>query len=348
MAVKISENKVKKLEECKVAFLNIIDVLDDIKSGVSETKACWNHGISIRAFRHLLSTGKLGFFLPQEEIPSFPIGDEFLKKDYCMVLSDCLLSWQEKMWIELTGKRDPCLIPYDIEETIDYLMREKAPDFLSERQIDLIYKRYQEGKNDTQVAKEWGVSRTTVDTEKRKTLRKFHDPHIMRVMLLGLEWEMRYMDIRKQKYQSKYSDYIHQMKETLEKSIHDMDIERIKIIREECTKLLTNDFHMEQVRLDNMYTTCTDIKEMHLSSRACNALRRLSILKDGEYIDYIKTVGDILEKIKNSNDLMRLRNIGVNTAKEIIDNMREHGYPQFCSDFEKIYESKGGKLYGRY
>lgn len=59
-----------------------------------------------------------------------------------------------------------------------------------------------------------------------------------------------------------------------------------------------------------------DIAELELSVRSANCLRRMGY----------HTVGDLVRNIEKSDDLLKIRNCGENSAKEIMRHLFLHQY----------------------
>lgn len=185
------------------------------------------------------------------------------------------------------GLTDPLIDIKYLEENFDENL-----DFVlencgfNEKEIRVIIGYYKEGYNQETLALQLNVERGSISTIKNKAIYKLKHPSRLSILRYGKEYKELQDDISKIK---------------------------AKLILEKETLIKLSEKVREEI---NEYETEFDrpIEAMELSHRAYNGLRRGGI----------KTLGELLEKTEE--DLMKIRNMGKQSIKEIVDKVKELGF----------------------
>ena len=184
-------------------------------------------------------------------------------------------------------------LEFDLDSTIEHFIERYDHvcfEYLTERERNILRERYEDQKTLEEIGKAWLVTRERARQLLVKALKKMK--RHQRYFELG-----EYANLER-KAQNEYAAYI----ETKKK---EWDYESAKAYIAE---------YEREYRESEAYKLAQTIDELDLSVRSYNCLKRAGI----------RTIEELLER--NKEDLMKLRNLGRKSLREIIKKMEEAGY----------------------
>ncbi len=201
------------------------------------------------------------------------------------------LSSEEKLFCAILRSQDLTLVPSDIKSTML-----KAIETLTDKEQEVLKKRFYEGMKYSEISKEYNVSGERIRQIESKALRKLRDPHTLSYIKLG---EAFYKDCKKV---------------ALEKEVI-AERKRLATMQELASEYLSiqsqeQALHKKFPDLDLNSSSdliFVGVDELGLSSRAFHALRR-------ENINTVRELG-----LRNAYDLLQIRNLGKRGVAEIAD-----------------------------
>ena len=292
----LSENKKALLDQAETHLKDVLNAINDIRDGHSEASVCKKYNFNKSSFRRLIFNEKIGF--KYNGIIKIPASSD---KDFR--LEDELLSWHERLYLDVFPDRNYTNIPPNIEEVIDYLLSEDN-QFLTEREIKVLLGLYRDGGNLQTVGKRYGVTRERIRQISEKGIRKLRNPKALRIFEYGIV-SIEAMDrIRHQRMASAIAEAELNDYSRIEYDIKNADPQRLHELR----NLIDERYNS----LSNGYRN-VDIYDLELSIRATNVLKR----------NGINTLCD-LSKL-NKGQLFKMRNMGRKTMDEILEKLRDYG-----------------------
>ena len=184
----------------------------------------------------------------------------------------------------------PDMLPADINGTIEYLLAR-----LSERDREIILKRYQEKRTYTDIAQDYDLTRERVRQIINKTLRKLSIGEGDKMLRYGI----------KEYFNQKYQKVIQIEKEQAEKTGY------IKGWNAATTEYQTTKHIPQQLQTEKQNMS---ILHLDLSVRTYNAL----------HFAGINTIQDLIEL--NGDQIKKIRNLGQKCWVEIYQTLADHGY----------------------
>ena len=185
-------------------------------------------------------------------------------------------------------------LEFNIDSTIEHFIERYdyiASHYLTEREHNIIQERYKYQKTLEEIGKAWLITRERARQLLVKALRK--TKRHQRYFELG-----EYANLQR-KAQEEYQAYIEAKKKEWDY---------------ESAKAYIAEYEAEYQKSD-AYKLAQSIDDLDFSVRTYNCLARAGI----------RTIAELLER--DTEDLMKLRNLGRKSLREIIKKMEEAGYP---------------------
>ena len=180
------------LDSC-IDNLNIlIKALEKYKSGVSLSAVCREYNLDYMKFRRYIDRNF--DLLKADSNTVYP--KEIIRDKECMCDTDNLLTWQERLYLQITGVcfnksmnlnrfREVLIqIPLGIDENVDYLLK----NALSDNEKFVIEGRFHYKKTLLEIAKDLGLTTERIRQIESATLRKLRHPSYRRVLNLGYKF----------------------------------------------------------------------------------------------------------------------------------------------------------------
>lgn len=328
MAGKSSDKKMELVQKTTEGLMQCMGVLNDISNGVSEIQACKNHDVDLTNFRRLYQT-KLGGFEVTYQPPELNEDEPWSFWD----IDHALLSWQEVLWLFVSGDMNVYHIPPDVEESVDYVL--KDTNILYDRELAVLFYRFRERLTLEQVGKIYGVTRDRVRQIESKALRKLRNPRAYRIMKFGIGWYNKFKEAKNNGYESRYREDIEKMENEYFSIIKDRDREHAVVLYHKVKDYVENNFAvdlLEQTRgTDTYYPLSEKIDCLELSVRSYNCLKRADI----------QTLEDLMKW--PVDEMYKIRNLGRKSTEEVVSKMKGIGYEMFPTreDLDAYYEKEG-------
>ena len=193
----------------------------------------------------------------------------------------------------------------DVEKGID-----AALSTLTQREQDIILRRFRDGDTLESIAKDYGVTRERIRQTEAKSLRKLRRPASLYHIVYGEKGFSSYekmkkaLDVKTAEFQQTEQEYNAKIKELQEKQKQLSALEKTP-----------NNELREKLKSGAFSTLARDIsiKDAGLSIRSYNCLKRAGI----------HTIGDLSNF--TSKDLKRIRNLGFKSYTEITEMMEFYG-----------------------
>ena len=307
------QEKLDVVKDIRTILVTYLTILNDISKGTSETKACRDMGISVSEFRKIYKTKVIGYEAPQ--MPDLDLPDTFMVP---LVTNYPLLSWQETLWLAVTGEHDIRRIPPDVEESIDYVLA--IDKILSTREYAVIFYRFHDRLTLEETGKIYDITRDRVRQIESKALRKLRSPKIYRILKYGVGWYRKFEEVRSDTYQSQNKEDFERLQKELEEAIINKDRDQVLRIFNTSKDILEKGFKIDVQHLSDgqhYYPLDTDVSDMELSVRSHNCLKRAGI----------NTLEDILKV--PIDEMWKIRNLGRRSSEEVIAKVKKMGYQMF-------------------
>lgn len=286
----MNEERYKSLEMSLHYFSDLTAMTSEILRGVPIAEACRKHNVTMQSYRNILGREHLGW-------PTHTFSAKEFRE---------MLSWQERLWLDVMGETDPTLIPYDIDSTVNYILHETG---LTKREIGILCVRYKEGLNLEDTAKIFGVTRERIRQIEHKALRKLRHPKRARLLKYGLEARKALDTLRETREKRVTSQYVKDIYKQVMDAVDENDINALKNIQSQIsTYLAVNRELTKQEELENI-----SLDELELSVRSYNCLKRRGIHNLYE-----------LSQL-TPDDLMHTRNLGRRSYEEVVERAAKFG-----------------------
>lgn len=200
--------------------------------------------------------------------------------------------------------------PIDHQVTDDVMQGiDKALQVLDDKCRKIILMHFRDGMTLREIGKAMGFTRSRAGMLVTKSLHKLRLPNAYFCLMYGCEYADRNSELRERRAE------LEEEARFLKKWGKELD-SRLAAYRNEAKEITTRESAVQyEERRRSVYFT--DIRELGLSARAYNSLRKSLPDRDGEY-----TLGDIFD-IASRGELLRMRNCGKKTATEILDLIYE-------------------------
>lgn len=176
---------------------------------------------------------------------------------------------------------------------------------MTEREKDVVMRRYYHQKTLKEVGEEIGVKQERVRQIEAKAIRKMRNPHYSYILLHGIK---AYVDKR---VNEKVEAELEARKQALE------DAYRYKL-----ANAVIKDEDDKRDAIAKLMTIT--VEEMNLSVRSYNCLKRAQV----------STVGDLIRRYETYDQLYTIRNLGRKSLEEVVEKVQGYGFawPVYGSD----------------
>ena len=273
-------------------LLRNLKTIHDIRSGVSEEKACIDNNIDKGRFRNIVfKIAERGY---QGKAPVLKPNTAILNSNYERLFAYIMThteGWKLEEYPDglvcaIMNKGD--YMPWDIQNSMKEVLYT-----LTERERKVLTARGIEGLTLQEVGKRFGVNGERIRQIEAKAIRKIKHPSRYKLLILGSDYAKRKADaIEKGRAAAKkeFDEYL----KTL--SAQNFEAEKERLLREYSIQKKT-------------YLQDTPIENMELSVRAYNCLCRAGYKNVGELIDL------------PAEKIMTIRNLGKKSFEEVVHTL---------------------------
>lgn len=324
--------------EEKLAVLNDFDKqLDKLKTavammkdGYAEAYVCREVGLNQPAFRHLIAHPNLGYV---SSIEGMDISDPVVQKK----VASYLLSWQERLYMDVFGIKNISDIPLDVNSSV-----ETALTMLPKREADVLLYRYRDGITLDETGYKIGVTRERARQIEHKALRLLRHSNISSVLKYGENFKKQLDSLRNDVSQGLVSESMEKLSKEYEAAVKKNDDNKLWEIAADIVKrkpeLLSHLAEVNKVgmfpkkvsldELNGIRTLQTPIEDANFSVRTYNCLHRAHLFAKYDrsgVTKELRTLGDVAEL--SIKQISRIRNLGTKSLKEIVDTFDSIGVP---------------------
>lgn len=294
-------NKIQKVNDIKVAFdyfTKMAAITADALDGKPINQACAERHISPQKYNDMV----------HKRIPAYITCDDNKQRNIPLrkLNLKSFLSWEELLWLDIFGEKDPTIIPPSVAEDVRTVLKDP---YITSRERKVIMMRYSQQMTLPEVAKSFNVTQERIRQIEAKALRKLRHPRRSNQLRCGKVVRDQLDHLQFVKNYHICDAPIHKIREEVTNAMRDNDISSITRLRDELN-----------AKLDELGASSeersileTPFEELELSVRSYNCLWRRGV----------KTVGDICKM--TADELMHVRNIGPRSFREIVGKLHEMG-----------------------
>lgn len=271
-------------------------VADRMDRGEPESSACAAENVSVRKFRTFARSNMEAVKLPEYTTD--------------VSMNNSFYSWKEAFLFAIFHDNSHPVLP-DFDAAFDW-----AISSIPERERMVLIERFQNERTLDDIAESLGLTKQSIRQLEQKALRRLQYPKRTNAFMYGLEY-------------AKTDTETEELQRTLNKNTQLLTqaytkLSRLKKQNQACEAVL-DEYHDFTNQLQAKYPDIMQnsnprnleeiqLDDVEMSTRAHNCLKWAGI----------KTMKD-LERFKNEDDILYLRNVGQKTRNEILDIMSRYG-----------------------
>lgn len=292
-------DKKEKLQTAIEYLYNLIDAIQEIIDGSSETNACKNHNIDKSAFRRLIFDEKLGY-----------------KYDKPINITDITMSPAEKLYcavFDINPETHRDEIPYDIEETFEFVLNSETT--ITDREKEMLRRRYYEDLSYEEIGRLFSITRERVRHIIVRTLRKlraYDRVHHNLIKYGKIQVDNALSELKKIQTKNTISNEVQNFKTQCEKAIAENNKNAVYKCYQDCRALLESNGDTRTNPAINIGKQLS-INILELSMRPFNCLNRYDIT----------TIYDFSQITPNK--MCHMRNMGIHSCREIYEKLSNLG-----------------------
>lgn len=256
----VKESKIAVLGDSIDYLKRVINAIQEVQDGFSESEVCRKYDIDKNSFRNLVFNEKLGY---KGELPECP--------------RQILMSPEERLYCDVFQLKDlvDVEVPFDLVASVKFISKK-----LNKRERRILFFRYWRNYTLKEIGEKLGVTKERIRQLCAGILRKLRYPDSAKILRYGLEYWNKVQELRK----DRTGKFMAKLQEQYKEAIAKNDAEAIPDIYS-----LYKEF-LEKFAISNNELS---IDVIGFSVRTRNALCRNGIFTIGE-LSKFKTTGDLM------------------------------------------------------